>query len=54
MYKDRSFFQAKLRKDVDIKRHIASSFNKEVVRSLNEEIQGYAKQLQKETRENEK
>jgi len=54
MYKDRKFFQENLRKDVDIKRHIASTLNKDVVKRLNEEVQNYAKQEQKEVRENEK
>ena len=54
MYKDRKLFQNNLRKDVDIKKHIASNIYEQVVKGLNEEVQDFAKKTAKEALENEK
>lgn len=54
MYKDRKFFQAKLRKDVDIKKHISSNIYEQVAKGLNGEVQDFDKKVAKETLENEK
>ena len=54
MYKDRKFFQANLRKNVEIKEHIASNIYEQVVKGLNDEVQAFAKKASEEALENEK
>lgn len=54
MYKDRKLFQANLRKDIDIKKHIASKFYEQLVKRLNEEVNGFTKKVAEEALENEK
>ena len=54
MNKDRKFFQENLRKNVDIKRHIASNFHTQVVKQLKEQVQSFDRNVLEEVRENEK
>ena len=54
MYKDRKFFQANLRKNVDIKEHIASNFYQEVVKDFSSEMRNFAKKTVEQAEENEK